>query len=81
MLTRTTDNGKGFGCRRAYESLSCRNPRATVDVYGDFDLQLMSAMARPPSGSSGVNADSRFVAPPRGIVGTVGGWARLCRSR
>jgi hypothetical protein len=27
---------KGFGCREAYESLSCRNPRATGDGYGDF---------------------------------------------
>jgi hypothetical protein len=25
---------KGFGCRQAYESLSCRNPRATGDGYG-----------------------------------------------
>ncbi len=29
---------KGFGCRQAYESLSCRKPRATVDGYGDFDF-------------------------------------------
>lgn len=41
----TTDMLKGFGCRQAYESLSCRNPRATVDGYGDFSLRLMSAMA------------------------------------
>jgi hypothetical protein len=27
-LTSTADMLKGFGCRQAYESLSCRNPRA-----------------------------------------------------
>ena len=42
---------KGFGCRQAYESLSCRNPRATVDGYGDFELRPMSAMARPTVGT------------------------------
>jgi len=40
-----TDMLKGFGCLKAYESLSCRNPRATGDDYGDFELRLMSAMA------------------------------------
>jgi len=47
-----TDKVKGFGCRQAYESLSCRNRRSTVDVYGDFDFRLMSAMARPFRGSA-----------------------------
>lgn len=41
----TADMMKGFGCREAYESLPCRNPRGTVEVYGDFDFRLMSAMA------------------------------------
>ncbi|SFU23417.1 hypothetical protein SAMN05518861_1641 [Mesorhizobium sp. YR577] len=36
---------KGFGCRQAYESLSCWNPRATFDGYGDFELRPMSEMA------------------------------------
>lgn len=40
-----TEMVKGFGCQQAYESLSCRNPRGTVEVYGDFDFRLMSAMA------------------------------------
>jgi hypothetical protein len=35
---------KGFGCREAYESLSCRNPRATGYGYGDFDPRLVSRM-------------------------------------
>jgi hypothetical protein len=35
---------KGFGCREAYESLSCRNPRATGYGYGDFDSRLVSRM-------------------------------------
>jgi len=39
------DMVKGFGCRQAYESLSCRNPRATGYGYGDFEFRLMSAMA------------------------------------
>ena len=43
--TSMADMLKGFGCRKAYESLSCRNPRATGDGYGDFELRLMSAMA------------------------------------
>ena len=50
---------KGFGCRQAYESLSCRNPRATVDGYGDFDVWPMSTMARSPLGSARVGADRR----------------------
>jgi len=49
IIKRTSYKVKGFGCRQAYESLSCRNPRATVDGYGDFDLRSMSAMARPPA--------------------------------
>ena len=48
---------KSFGRRQAYESPRGRNPRATGDGYGDFGFRQMSAMARPPSGSSGVNAD------------------------
>lgn len=27
---------KGFGCREAYESLSCRNPRAQLMAMGIF---------------------------------------------
>jgi hypothetical protein len=46
-----------FGRRQAYESPRGRNPRATGDGYGDFGFRQMSAIARPPSGSSGVNAD------------------------
>jgi len=48
---------KGFGCRQAYESLSCRNPRATIDGYGDFELRPMSAMARPALGRAMEDAD------------------------
>ena len=48
---------KGFGCREAYESLSCRNPRATRGGYGDFGFRLMSGIVRPPSGSAGIDAD------------------------
>lgn len=54
---RMTDMVKSFGCRQAYESLSCRNPRATVDSYGDFDFRLVSVMARPLSISLGMDAD------------------------
>ena len=36
---------KSFGRRQAYESPRGRNPRGTVDGYGDFDLRPMSAMA------------------------------------
>jgi hypothetical protein len=50
---------KSFGRRQAYESPRGRNPRATGDGYGDFDLLLMSAIARPPSGSAGMNAAQR----------------------
>ena len=53
----TTAMVKGFGCRQAYESLSCRNPRATIDGYGDFELRPMSAMARPKMGSAVVVAE------------------------
>ncbi|GLS21579.1 hypothetical protein GCM10007874_45960 [Labrys miyagiensis] len=56
-MARTAAKVKGFGCREAYESLSCRNPRATVDGYGDFDLRLMSAMARPLEASAAMDAD------------------------
>jgi hypothetical protein len=35
-LISTADMVKGFGCRQAYESPSCRNPPATIDDYGDF---------------------------------------------
>jgi hypothetical protein len=55
-----TDMVKGFGCREAYESLSRRNPRATVDDYGDFDLRLMSAMAGALEGSAPMDADRRL---------------------
>lgn len=48
---------KGFGCRQAYESLSCRNPRAIVGGYGDFDLWPMSALARSALGSAAIEAD------------------------
>ena len=60
---------KGFGCGEAYESLPCRNPRATVDGYGDFDLQPMSALARLLLESSEADTDRRL----RCVV------ARLCR--
>ena len=49
-----------FGRRQAYESPRGRNPRVTVDGYGDFDLRLMSALARPPLGSAGVDAGRLF---------------------
>ena len=38
----------------------CRNPRPTVDGYGDFDLRPMSAMARPMVRSAVVDADRRL---------------------
>lgn len=38
---------KSFGRRQAYESPRGRNPRGTVDGYGDFDLRPKSATARP----------------------------------
>ena len=34
--TSTADMLKGFGCRQAYESLSCRNPRAADDCLWGF---------------------------------------------
>ena len=53
---RSTAMAKGFGCRQAYESLSCRNPRATVVGYGDFDLRSMPAMVVSLLGSAGMDA-------------------------
>jgi hypothetical protein len=50
-------NVKSFGRREAYESPRGRNPRATVDGYGDFELRPMSALARLPMGSAEVDAD------------------------
>ena len=57
MPISTVDMLKGFGCRQAYESLSCRNPRGTVDGYGDFDLRAMSAMVLLPLGSVGMDGE------------------------
>lgn len=57
LQTRPTDFVKSFGRRQAYESPRGRNPRATVDGYGDFELRPMSAMARPPLGNAEVDAD------------------------
>jgi hypothetical protein len=48
---------KSFGRWQAYESPRGRNPRATVDAYGDFEFRLMSGVARPPSGSAGLDAE------------------------
>lgn len=48
---------KSFGRRQAYESPRGTNPRATVEGYGDFNLRLMSARARPQPGSLVVHAD------------------------
>ncbi|CAH1654982.1 hypothetical protein CHELA20_53930 [Hyphomicrobiales bacterium] len=69
---------KGFGCRQAYESLSCRNPRATVDGYGDFELRPMSALARPALGSAEGDADrllrcsfARYWRPETGLDGNM----------
>jgi hypothetical protein len=36
MLISMSDLLKGFGCRQAYESLSCRNPRAADDCLWGF---------------------------------------------
>lgn len=55
--TRQSATVKSFGRRQAYESPRGRNPRATVGGYGDFDLRLKSAMARPQSGSGAMDAD------------------------
>jgi hypothetical protein len=55
--TGLTASVKSFGRRQAYESPRGRNPRATGDGYGDFDLRLVSAMTRPPLGSDGFDAD------------------------
>lgn len=51
-----TETVKGFGSRQAYESLSCSNPRAMVDSYGDFVLWPMSAMTLSTLGSLRLNA-------------------------
>ena len=59
---------KVFGCRQAYESLSCRNPWTTCEGYGDFDLRLMSTMVRRPPGSFVMDAVIRSVA-----------WSARCR--
>ena len=56
----TSNLVKGFGCRQAYESLSCRNPRATVDGYGDFELRPMSVIARLPLGGVGMATERPF---------------------
>lgn len=48
---------KSFGRREAYESPRGRNPRGTVDGYGDFELRPMSAMVRQMLGSAGLDAD------------------------
>jgi hypothetical protein len=52
---------KSFGRRQAYESPRGRNPRATGDGYGygygDFGFPPVSSIARPPSGSAGMDAD------------------------
>src|SRR6478609_11933630 len=34
--TTTADMVKGFGCRQAYESLSCRNPRSAFSELWGF---------------------------------------------
>jgi len=62
---------KSFGRRQAYESPRGRNPRATTEGYGDFDLGLVSAMAQSPQGSAAIHADR----PLR----CASAW--LCRSR
>lgn len=48
---------KSFGRRQAYESPRGRNPRGTVDGYGDFELRPVSAMERPALGRAMVDAD------------------------
>ncbi len=48
---------KGFGCRQAYESLPCWNPRATVGGYGNFVLRPMSATARRLLGCVGMDPE------------------------
>jgi len=86
---------KGFGRRQAYESLSCRNPRATVDGYGDFDLRPMSAMVLLPLGGAGMDAErphrcvsarfsrsrTRLVATPSAAIVTMDARVSLCRRR
>lgn len=48
---------KSFGRGRRTKVPDEGTPRATGDGYGDFDLQLMSAIARPPSVSRAMDAD------------------------
>src|SRR5690606_36797054 len=71
-------NVKSFGRRQAYESPRGRNPRATGDGYGDFELRPVSAMARPPLGGAGMDADrplrcafARFSRPGTRFVATL----------
>lgn len=79
---------KSFGCRQAYESPRGRNPRAAVGGYGDFDLRLMSAMARPRPGSGVMDAErprrcasARFSRPGSRLVTARPGRCRRPRSR
>lgn len=48
-LISTADVLKGFGCRQAYESLSCRNPRAAEIAYGDLGLGVCQRLSRTSS--------------------------------
>jgi hypothetical protein len=41
-----TDMLKGFGCRQAYESLSCRNPRAADDGLWDLCFGACLGLSR-----------------------------------
>jgi len=50
-----TASVKGFGCRQAYESLSCRNPRSAFSELWDF----VCRMFRRPS------IAATFVSPSR----------------
>ena len=77
----TSEMVKGFGCRQAYESLPCGNPRATINGYGDFDLRGMSATRRPPLGSVGMEQRGGFVVPPRSPADPARGSLRRCRRR
>lgn len=47
---------KSFGRRQAYESPRGRNPRATVEGYGDFALRLIDAVARAQPESGAIDA-------------------------
>lgn len=56
-----TDMLKGFGCRQAYESLSCRNPRAADDGLWGFVFRSVPgsvANFRIGCGGHGVEAAS-----------------------